>query len=123
MQDELITTLHPEGSQNDLRVPVEARVLVRPEICYWKAALNVLIPVMLAVVSGMFWPLYAILGLCMYVLIRLRGIMIWFIRLYQRYASDEIRQACVFEPSCSEYMIVSLKKYGVVRGGMKGIKR
>ncbi len=40
-----------------------------------------------------------------------------------RYAAPQIRLACVFEPSCSEYMILALAKYGLIRGGYKGICR
>jgi hypothetical protein len=31
--------------------------------------------------------------------------------------------ACVFEPTCSEYMKLAVKKYGAVKGLCKGIKR
>ena len=49
--------------------------------------------------------------------------VIWMVHLYQNLASDETRLKCVFEPSCSEYMILAVKKYGVVRGVLKGINR
>lgn len=49
--------------------------------------------------------------------------IIWFIHLYQKKASDEVRLRCVFEPSCSEYMILALNKYGLLRGLKKGINR
>lgn len=49
--------------------------------------------------------------------------VIWMVHLYQNLASDETRLRCVFEPSCSEYMILAVEKYGVVRGVWKGIGR
>ena len=49
--------------------------------------------------------------------------VIWLVHLYQSRASDETRLRCVFEPSCSEYMILAVEKYGVVRGVIKGIGR
>ena len=49
--------------------------------------------------------------------------LIWFVHLYQNKASDETRLRCVFEPSCSEYMILAVNKYGFIRGVFKGIKR
>ncbi len=55
--------------------------------------------------------------------INLRRIIICLVRIYQRYAPDSIRNKCRFEPSCSEYMILSLKKYGVIKGLVKGIGR
>ena len=31
--------------------------------------------------------------------------------------------ACIFTPTCSTYMILSLKKYGIIRGLKKGLVR
>lgn len=53
----------------------------------------------------------------------LRYIMIWFIRVYQRYAKSETRLRCCYTPSCSEYTILALKKYGALIGGIKAVKR
>lgn len=36
------------------------------------------------------------------------------IRLYQKVAPKRIRQSCRFEPSCSEYAITALQKYGIL---------
>jgi len=66
---------------------------------------------------------FALTCLCVFTVVRMRGILIWFIRLYQRYASADIRLACVFEPGCSEYMILSMQKYGILKGISKGIER
>lgn len=49
--------------------------------------------------------------------------VIWMVHLYQNKAPDEMRLQCVFEPSCSEYMILAVEKYGVIRGVYKGIGR
>ena len=49
--------------------------------------------------------------------------IIWLVHLYQNKASDKTRLKCVFEPSCSEYMILAIEKYGLFRGVIKGIKR
>ena len=49
--------------------------------------------------------------------------IIWMIHVYQHFAPDKVRLACVFEPSCSEYMILAVKKYGSIRGVLKGIHR
>ncbi len=48
---------------------------------------------------------------------------IWSVHLYQAKASDATRLRCVFEPSCSEYMILAIEKYGLFKGVMKGCKR
>ncbi|MCL2062189.1 MAG: membrane protein insertion efficiency factor YidD [Firmicutes bacterium] len=44
-------------------------------------------------------------------------------RLYQRFARDMLRMSCRFTPTCSQYMILAIKKYGWRRGVLKGIKR
>lgn len=52
-----------------------------------------------------------------------KSIVITSIHLYQRYAPDSIRKRCRFEPSCSEYMLLAIDKYGLFRGVLKGINR
>jgi len=122
-QDGYITTLRPEGSANNIQVIEKQRELIRPKICYWRVALNIFAPIILYFIVLWWNDCLAIIGLCVYTLLRLQGIAIWLVKLYQRYASDELRLSCVFEPSCSEYMILSIQKHGAIRGCMKGIKR
>lgn len=43
--------------------------------------------------------------------------------LYQRFAPEKVRASCLFTPSCSEYMLLAIEKYGVIKGVGKGIKR
>ena len=38
------------------------------------------------------------------------------IRFYQRTISPQLGNNCRFEPSCSEYGIQAIEKYGVLRG-------
>jgi putative component of membrane protein insertase Oxa1/YidC/SpoIIIJ protein YidD len=45
-----------------------------------------------------------------------RIIIIEIIKLYQKYADEDIRRRCLFKPTCSEYTIMSLNKYGVIIG-------
>jgi len=56
-------------------------------------------------------------------LYKLKKIMIFCIRLYQRYASSETRLHCCYEPSCSEYAILAIKKYGIIKASVKTIRR
>jgi putative component of membrane protein insertase Oxa1/YidC/SpoIIIJ protein YidD len=58
-----------------------------------------------------------------YVALRLRRLVIWGILIYQRFAPRHVRRACVFEPSCSEYMLRSLERYGLLPGIVKGVGR
>lgn len=53
----------------------------------------------------------------------MKKIIIWVIHLYQKKAPYYIRSSCRFEPSCSEYMILSVEKYGCFKGVYKGIRR
>ena len=52
-----------------------------------------------------------------------QNLIIKFVRFYQRTAPSSLRQCCRFTPSCSEYMILSVEKYGAVKGFFKGINR
>ena len=52
-----------------------------------------------------------------------RIITIGLIRIYQHYAPEEIRRRCLFKPTCSEYAILAIKKYGVLIGLYKSIDR
>lgn len=52
-----------------------------------------------------------------------KQIVIWFVKFHQRYAPLHIRLKCRYEPSCSEYMILAIEKYGVMHGVIKGIRR
>ena len=54
---------------------------------------------------------------------RLKSIVIFVIRIYQKYAPYQIRSVCLFEPNCSEYMILAIEKYGLIKGVIMGIKR
>ena len=50
-------------------------------------------------------------------------IVIGVIRIYQHYAPEEIRRRCLFKPTCSEYAILAVQKYGVVIGLYKSFDR
>jgi putative membrane protein insertion efficiency factor len=50
-------------------------------------------------------------------------ILILGIRLYQVCLSPLLGQNCRFTPSCSNYCIESLRKYGAIKGSAKGVWR
>lgn len=58
-----------------------------------------------------------------YALVLSKRAVIWLVHLYQSRASDATRLRCVFTPSCSEYMILAVEKYGSIIGVVKGIHR
>lgn len=41
------------------------------------------------------------------------------VHLYQRYAPEHVRRKCLCKPTCSEYAILAVQKYGVLWGGYK----
>ena len=45
------------------------------------------------------------------------------IRLYQMTLSQVLPPSCRFYPSCSEYTLQAIAKYGVLKGGWLGAKR
>ena len=51
------------------------------------------------------------------------ALLIGLIRVYQATFSPLLGNACRFEPSCSRYMVESLRKYGLVRGLARGLRR
>ena len=52
-----------------------------------------------------------------------KRILIGLVRVYQRYAPETRRRMCLFKPTCSEYAILALNKYGSIRGTIKTIDR
>ena len=48
--------------------------------------------------------------------IGLRYILICTIRVYQQYAPERVRRRCMLMPTCSEYCVLALKKYGLLLG-------
>ncbi len=51
------------------------------------------------------------------------GGLIGAIWVYQRTLSPLQGNVCRFEPSCSRYMVECLRKYGLLRGLGKGLRR
>jgi uncharacterized protein len=45
------------------------------------------------------------------------------IKFYQYVISPALGPKCRFTPSCSQYALEALKKYGVIKGGWLAIKR
>jgi uncharacterized protein len=53
----------------------------------------------------------------------MRKAVIATLRLYQRFVSPMLPSACRFHPTCSEYMIEAVDKYGALRGVGRGLLR
>ena len=52
----------------------------------------------------------------------MKRIIISLIRLYQKIPIST-HSKCRYTPTCSEYMIIAIERFGVIKGGILGIKR
>ena len=51
-------------------------------------------------------------------------LLIFLVRVYQKYLSPlKIRTHCIYTPTCSQYAIEALKKYGALKGTWLACKR
>lgn len=113
--------------------------LLRPTIHWGKIALRVILTVgcasfdtIIGILLLMLFKIGVDLKICIVLFLvsllaivcsNLSSIIIQCVYIYQRYAPDHVRLACRFKPSCSEYMILSVRRYGAVKGTIKGLKR
>ena len=119
--------------ENDPRSILYNRILKRPEIKWVRIVFAVLFTAVFFV--GLYFiisstllsskmSLFVVLLLFFaFVLLFSKRIILCLIKIYQRYAPSSVRNKCRFEPSCSFYMIMSIEKYGLIKGLKKGILR
>jgi putative membrane protein insertion efficiency factor len=53
----------------------------------------------------------------------MRWLIIRLLRLYKYWISPLLPSACRFYPTCSEYMLAAVEKYGVLKGIWLGLGR
>lgn len=53
----------------------------------------------------------------------MKRILIFLIKLYRKYISPLKPVCCRFYPTCSQYAIEAIEKYGALKGGFMAIKR
>ena len=56
-------------------------------------------------------------------MIILTRLLILPIRFYQRYISPMLPPACRFTPTCSQYAVEALQKYGPIKGMYLAVRR
>lgn len=126
------------------RMTAPENKLYRPQINFRKAAFNTILAVVLTILisalilfsiikshlynieeNGLLAAFFSIYWKAQLIvlLLTLKYILIWLIRVYQKYAKSETRLRCCYTPSCSEYAILALRKYGLVIGVVKAINR
>lgn len=122
------------NDEHDPRSTAYIRKLKRPDISLFRTILlYILIPALAltAIIvllnhigfSATITVIIAAIILLVYILFTTKQMFICAIKIYQRYAPDSLRNKCRFEPSCSEYMILAIEKYGLIKGLQKGICR
>jgi putative membrane protein insertion efficiency factor len=52
-----------------------------------------------------------------------RGVVVRGIRVYKRYISSLFPPSCKYSPTCSQYTIEAVERYGVLKGGFLGAWR
>jgi len=53
----------------------------------------------------------------------MKYLLIYLIKIYRLLISPIFPSSCRFTPTCSEYSIEAIKKYGVIKGGILSVKR
>ena len=53
----------------------------------------------------------------------MKGFLIGFIRFYQRNISPGLPPRCRFIPTCSQYALEAVERYGAVKGGWLALRR
>ena len=109
------------------------RILIRPclnlpRVAFFTVLTLVIVALMSFGVYGLSHSVWLAVGiggaiLLLSILVFLKRILIFLVKVYQRFAPAKLRERCRYEPSCSQYMILSIEKYGAVRGAYKGIRR
>ena len=108
------------------------RVLDFPDINWPILFLKIILPIpivgclclfLVLLLDAVFAILIAIVSVLVYSIFNIKKIILSSVKIYQRIAPRKIRLKCRFEPSCSQYMILAVEKYGVIKGVCKGIKR
>lgn len=102
----------------------------RPSISAKQIILGILLPIILTIVGVLYgiwhglcpwWAFVATVVLAIFLFVK--RFVILLVLLYQRFAPERIRASCLFEPTCSNYMLMAIDKYGFWVGSFKGIKR
>ena len=53
----------------------------------------------------------------------MKTFMLALIRFYRKYISPNRPPCCIFIPTCSQYAIEAIEKYGALKGGWLTVKR
>ncbi len=131
LKQELLASLD-KYDETDPRSTRYIRVFKRPTIAWAKIALCLVLTLIVFIYlliktyysKNLFLFISFVIAFwLLWILIFGKKTLITIIKIYQRFAPIEIRKRCVFEPSCSEYAILVLNKYGLIKGIVRIIRR
>ncbi len=112
-----------------LNAELEAQKVKRPDIRPHRGILKILFTLLFFVLAFFVLkffgisPLYILPFVIVTVVFTAKKTAVWLILMYQKFAPERIRASCVFTPTCSEYMMLAIQKYGLIKGVFKGIGR
>ena len=101
----------------------------RPKIPVWRELLGIVLPLLIyaaeivtfVLLRYNVWIFVGAVVLTFFVF--LKPFFIVTVLNYQKFAPEELRRSCLFTPTCSEYMLLAIDKYGFIKGVIKGVKR
>lgn len=103
--------------------------LVRPSISFLQLFLGLFLPLLLQAANLLIYffaykALWLVIPLAFVIFfLFIKPEFILFVLLYQKFAPKKLRLSCRFEPSCSNYMLLAIEKYGFFKGFFKGMRR
>lgn len=113
-----------DKSQAEARDYVLNRPLTRPSTTIWAPITLFLAVIVTGIGVGLFISTIIkcqhtaafIVGFTLFLLLCLtKPLLILCILCYQHYAPDHLRRSCLCKPTCSEYAILVLKKYCIIK--------
>lgn len=118
-------------SFNKARKAELVKIVVRPKFTLYLPLIQILGMLTLIYATVMMRNLFSAsltalllcIELILFLLFQTKNVLLIAIFCYQKFTPKTIRGACLFTPSCSEYMRLSIMKYGVFQGVKKGFKR
>jgi putative membrane protein insertion efficiency factor len=52
-----------------------------------------------------------------------RNLLVSVLKGYRRWISPLLPDSCIYSPTCSEYALIAVERYGVKRGGYMAFRR
>ena len=112
---------HTEHSEAEIFRYVHERELIRPRFSIPKLAAWMVVTVVVAFLSSSVLNLYNVArpylwGTVAALFLMVRRLVIATVQVYQRYSPEDVRRSCMLMPTCSEYCILAVRKYGALIG-------